>query len=170
MSASVPSSVTTCRWPEITYPTWRCWQDGVPAIGFTSFDQRQPGPSENRPSTVPSRLMTWTQPCGNRRTSSGVLKLFRWSRGMPAIVPARGGRGKPPAVGFPRRLLDPVLLHLLPQVLAGDPEDLRRLRAVALAGLEHATDVGGLGLPHDLAERHESARVLPLPAPLPLPA
>src|SRR5262249_42570470 len=55
----------------------------------------------------------------------------------------------------PGRSLDPVLLHLLPEVLAGDAQRLGGVRAVAVGGFQHPADVGGLGLADDLLERDE---------------
>src|SRR5262245_65733569 len=64
------------------------------------------------------------------------------------------------------RLLDPVLAHLLPEVLAGDAEGLRGVGAVAVDGLEDAADVRRLGLAHDLLQRDERVAVAFLAAGL----
>src|SRR5262245_20097430 len=56
--------------------------------------------------------------------------------------------------------VDPELLHLLPEVLAGDGEDLGGLGAVAVGRAEDAADVGALGVANDLAEGDERAALL----------
>ncbi len=43
--------------------------DSVPAIGFTSFDHRQPGSNCARPIVEEPTFTTWTLPCSNVRVS-----------------------------------------------------------------------------------------------------
>jgi hypothetical protein len=43
----------------------------VPAIGLTSFDQRQPGWNRARPIMVSAIVTISTAPFGNERVSSG---------------------------------------------------------------------------------------------------
>jgi hypothetical protein len=73
---SVPSSIRMASSPATWY--WKCgaWQLSVPAIGFTSFDHRQPGWKVKRPTSAPPtwRISAW--PFGNSRVSSGVAKLL----------------------------------------------------------------------------------------------
>src|SRR3954463_9605089 len=56
---------------------WLTWQLSVPAIGLTSFDQRQPGAKVPLPTGPVSRLTSSTWPFAlNSRTSSGESKPF----------------------------------------------------------------------------------------------
>jgi hypothetical protein len=43
----------------------------VPAMGFTSLDQRQPGFSSSSPTAPPPTFRIFARPFGNSRTSSG---------------------------------------------------------------------------------------------------
>src|SRR3990172_6573484 len=63
------------------------WQSSVPAIGFTSFDQRQPTSKVPFP-TVPLPIFTTSMwPFPNRRTSSGESRLFFSSPAITSLLP-----------------------------------------------------------------------------------
>ena len=74
-------------------------RSGVPTIGATSFDQRQPGSKMNRPRAVSSSSTSSIRPLLKRRTWSGVEKLLRCRRGMAALcrfVPLLAPPSAPP--------------------------------------------------------------------------
>src|SRR4051794_37788210 len=74
--SSVPSSIRIASSPLTWYWKWGASQLSVPAIGFTSFDQRQPGSSTRRPISAPPISRISARPFGNSRVSDGEEKLL----------------------------------------------------------------------------------------------
>src|SRR5208337_1320927 len=75
-SISVPSSILTCRRPEIMYWVCALSQLLVFAIGLTCSDHFQPGSNVARPNLTPPTVAISTLPLGKVRVSSGEFKLF----------------------------------------------------------------------------------------------
>src|SRR5208337_3268999 len=73
---SVPSSILTCRRPEIMYWVCALSQLLVFAIGLTCSDHFQPGSNVARPNLTPPTVAVSTLPLGKVRVSSGEFKLF----------------------------------------------------------------------------------------------
>jgi hypothetical protein len=76
ISASVPSSCTTCMRPAITAPTCLAWQLSVPATGLMHSDQRQPGCAVSRAAYTSPSFTTLSCVLSGVRLSSGASKLF----------------------------------------------------------------------------------------------
>src|ERR1019366_5007551 len=119
---SVPSSIRIASRPLTWY--WKCGasQLAVPAIGWTSLDQRQPGSKTSRPTSPPPILRISARPLGNSRVSSGAWKLRCSVLSITVSVLTAHGRN---AVSLLIDRSDPYLL--LGQQSRGSPERTGRL-------------------------------------------
>src|SRR3954447_16694417 len=95
----------------MVYPRWRVWHESVPAIGFTSRLQRQPGSNVPFMKVAAPALPTTAWPCAlNGLFSPSRARLLMNACVMPpplpvARAPDASGRGDPSTGGW-HRLVD----------------------------------------------------------------
>ena len=84
-SNSVPSSITMCCRPEMTYPVCEDWHDSVPAIGLMCSDHFQPGSKTARPTVTPPSLTMLAFPLSTKgRVSSGESRFLTSGFAIPS--------------------------------------------------------------------------------------